>query len=47
MKFYLEGGLVKIKKEIIHQAIGYPTLERVNTMRCTMRNIIKDQTKAK
>ena len=50
MNLCLEGGPVKIKKKkkkgIVHGVTSHPTVERVNTMRCTMRNIIEDQTKA-
>lgn len=47
MKLWLENGLVKITKSIIHQVTGYPTLDWVKTMWCKDRNVIKELTKEK
>ena len=44
---WLEGGLVKINIAIIHRVTIYLTLDRIKTMRCVEKNIIKDHIKAK
>lgn len=47
MNMWLENGLVKIKKEILHQVTKYPILDRVKTVHCPAINIIEEHTKAK
>lgn len=38
---WLENGPVKISKNIVHRVIGYPTLDRTNTMRNESKEVIE------
>ena len=38
---WLEGGLVKITKRIIHRDTGYPTLDQPKTLRSDSKTVIK------
>lgn len=46
MKLWLENGLVKITKEMIHQVISYPIITRKKTMRCQSKEVIQENTLA-
>lgn len=46
MKIWLEGGLIKITKEMIHQGTSYPSLIGKKKMRCQSKEIIQTNTQA-
>ena len=43
---WLEGGLIKITKRIIHRVTGYPTLDRPKTLRSDSKEVIERNTGA-
>ena len=45
--FWLEIGLVKIIKKIVHRVTGFPTLDRLKTIRSDKRETIEKNTGAK
>ena len=45
--FWLETGLVKITKKIVHRVTGFPTLDRPKTLRSDKRETIEKNTDAK
>ena len=44
---WLEDGLVKISKRIVHRVIGYPALDRPKTRRSDSKEVIEKNTRAK
>ena len=44
---WLEDGLVKISKRIVHKVTGYPTLDRPKTLKSDSKEVIKKNTRAK
>ena len=43
---WLEGGSIKITKRIIHRVTGYPTLDRLKTLRSDSKELIEKDTGA-
>ena len=41
---WLDNGLVKITKKIVHRVIGYPTLDQPKTMRSESKEVIEENT---
>ena len=44
---WLEGGLIKITKKIVHRVTSYPTLDRPKTLRSDSKEVIEKNTGAK